>query len=195
MSAPLLEAKSTNAGRRDRRLIRAALRGDRGAIERLVARLVCVPRFLGARNRRLATPLSEDELADVVQDVLVVAWRKLGTFRGDSALETWLYGVSAIQHRTAVRRCETRATVAVPADLAAREVVAPESARGVLQEALEKLSGPQAVCVRLRGLDEVPFAEIARRLSIPTSTAKTHYYRGLRRLRVLVGPHWRRVQA
>ncbi len=39
---------------------------------------------------------------DVVQDGLVVAWTRIGDFRHDSALRTWLFGITAhkvIDHR------------------------------------------------------------------------------------------------
>lgn len=37
---------------------------------------------------------SRDEAEEVTQDVFVVAWRKLSTFRGDGSLDAWLYRIT-----------------------------------------------------------------------------------------------------
>ena len=47
----------------------------------------------------------------------------------------------------------------------------------------------QARVIRLRHFDSLPFEEIARRLAVPISTAKTHYRRGLDKLRLYLAPH------
>jgi RNA polymerase sigma-70 factor (ECF subfamily) len=67
-------------------LARAASAGDERAFERLYSRhsarvfALCL-RMSGSRSR--ATELT--------QDVFVQVWRQLGTWRGESALATWIY--------------------------------------------------------------------------------------------------------
>ncbi len=65
--------------------IARAVAGDAAAFERLYR--THVPRIL-ALARRMAGADSADELT---QDVFVRAWYKLGGFRGESALGTWLH--------------------------------------------------------------------------------------------------------
>lgn len=55
--------------------------------------------------------VADDAVEDAVQDVFVIAYRKLESFEGRSALSTWLYGI-ALQvarnyRRSARRRPET----------------------------------------------------------------------------------------
>ena len=88
-------------GRTDPDAVDAALAasGDAHAFERLyrghLARIASLARRM----------LGDDDTDDVIQDVFVRAWQKLGTFRGDAAFGTWL-------HRLAVNvilgRRETR---------------------------------------------------------------------------------------
>ena len=37
---------------------------------------------------------SRDDAEDVTQDVFVIAWRKLSTFRGDGSIDSWLYSIT-----------------------------------------------------------------------------------------------------
>ena len=62
-----------------------AVAGDTAAFERLYR--THVPRIL-ALSRRMAGADAADELT---QDVFVRAWQKLGSFRGESSLATWLH--------------------------------------------------------------------------------------------------------
>lgn len=62
-----------------------AVAGDTAAFERLYR--THVPRIL-ALARRMAGAADADELT---QDVFVRAWQKLGSFRGESSLATWLH--------------------------------------------------------------------------------------------------------
>jgi RNA polymerase sigma-70 factor (ECF subfamily) len=53
---------------------------------------------------------------DLVQDVLVKAWRGVGTFRGDSAFRTWLYRIATNTCIDALRRRPRRI---LPSDMSA----------------------------------------------------------------------------
>ena len=74
-------------GRTDPDAVDAALAasGDAHAFERLyrghLARIASLARRM----------LGDDDADDVIQDVFVRAWQKLGTFRGEAAFGTWLH--------------------------------------------------------------------------------------------------------
>lgn len=72
----------------DRVLVDAAVAGDRTAFETLVLRH-------GPVLHRYARRMLRDEGAvhEVVQDTFVSAWRQLSSFRGDSAVRTWLFAI------------------------------------------------------------------------------------------------------
>ena len=50
----------------------------------------------------------QDELEDLVQEVFVVAFRRLGSFRGDARLSTWLYRISVNVALGEIRRRRRR---------------------------------------------------------------------------------------
>src|SRR5512146_1330599 len=74
-------------------LIAAVLRGDSASFEPLIEKYS--PRVF-ATARRYAR--RESEVADIVQEVWLKAFQKLGSFRGDAPFEHWLM-------RLAVRTC------------------------------------------------------------------------------------------
>jgi RNA polymerase sigma-70 factor (ECF subfamily) len=74
-------------------LIGAVLKGDPARFEPLVQKYS--PRLF-AMARRYAR--REDEIEDVVQEIWLKAYQRLGTFRGDAPFEHWLM-------RLAVRTC------------------------------------------------------------------------------------------
>lgn len=74
---------------------------------------------------------------------------------------------------------------ALPPDkiLASRE----ELAR--IEASIEQLHDPERSCLRLRLLDDLTFAEVARQLGIPEGTAKSSYSRGIKKLRARLTDH------
>src|SRR6266540_6008414 len=77
----------------DAELIAAVLNGDAASFEPLVKKYQ--PRVF-ATARRYAR--RESEVEDIVQEVFLKAFQKLGSFRGDAPFEHWLM-------RLAVRTC------------------------------------------------------------------------------------------
>ncbi len=57
---------------------------------------------------------SRDEAEEVTQDVFVVAWRKLSTFRGDGTLDAWLYRITRRLAIRARRRRGRRLLAVIP---------------------------------------------------------------------------------
>ncbi len=180
----------------DHRLVREVLQGSDAAVETLIARLRCVPLILSHRNFRMGSPLTRDELTDLTQDTLTLVWQKLEEFEGRSSLETWIYSFCSHQMLNAIRSKRRRPQTADDAALEQSVVQADEGIDGKLlyehvYAGLARLDGPQAEVIKLRHFSALTFEQIAAQLKFSTSTAKSHYYRGVERLRGLLGPHWR----
>jgi RNA polymerase sigma-70 factor (ECF subfamily) len=175
----------------DLALVRRVLRGDRGELALLAERLRCIPRALQLLDRRNGRLLGPEELADLVQDVLVLAWRKLGEYEGLSSLEGWAYGMCALEYRNALRRGrrlrqEARA-------IASRAGAPVEAARDPdpwafeeVHEGLRRIGREEAQVIRLKHFEGRTFEEIGRGLGLSPNTVKTRYYRGLQELRALL---------
>jgi RNA polymerase sigma-70 factor (ECF subfamily) len=162
-------------------LVARAARGDRAAFEAIYAReagrvyALCL-RLAGNRQRA----------EDYTQDVFVRCWERLRTFRGDSALSSWLHRLTVNvvfeDQRTARRR--ERRVVTAPDGLP--DVPAPAVEPGDrmdLEEAIAALPpGARRVFV-LHDIEGYGHAEIAELLGIAPGTSKAHLHRARRHLR------------
>ncbi|MEU1122578.1 RNA polymerase sigma factor SigM [Streptomyces sp. NPDC005899] len=133
-----------------------------------------------------------EEAADAVQDALVSAFRAAHTFRGQSAVTTWL-------HRITVNACLDRARKAAsrrtsPVDDAERldqlmepheSAEAPAERQDLHREllaALATLPAEQRAALVLVDMQAYPVAEAARLLDVPIGTVKSRCARGRARL-------------
>jgi len=170
---------------RDQELVRAVLSRDVGTFECLIERMSCLPRILDGLNTRQGRPLADHDLADVMQDTLVVTWRKLETFDGSASLETWVFGIARFEFMNAVRKRRRRHTSELPEpDLRA----APEEEsldrldHEILRQELAALDRMESEVIRSKHFDDLTFDEIGRRLGVSINTVKTRYYRGISHL-------------
>ncbi|MEU6944008.1 RNA polymerase sigma factor SigM [Streptomyces sp. NPDC046316] len=171
----------------DQELLARHVAGDPDAFGELVRR---------HRDRLWAVALrtlgDREEAADAVQDALVSAFRAAHTFRGQSAVTTWL-------HRITVNACLDRARKAAsrktsPMDDTARfeQLLEPaESAEAPAERedlhrelvtALATLPADQRAALVLVDMQGYPVAEAARILDVPTGTVKSRCSRGRSRL-------------
>lgn len=172
----------------DRELVRAALARDPRAVDELCERLRCVGRILVVLNVRAGRKLDDHDLADLVQDTLLLLWRKLETFGDESTLETWAYGVARYELLNALRR-KRRNVVPLSEVEAAGRPETDESSdvrqdADALLAAIDALGAVDARLLRLKHLEELTFDEIGARLGMSVNTAKTRYYRALARLQL-----------
>ncbi|MFJ4874281.1 RNA polymerase sigma factor SigM [Streptomyces sp. NPDC088745] len=171
----------------DQELLAQHVGGDPDAFGELVRR---------HRDRLWAVALrtlgDREEAADAVQDALVSAYRAAHTFRGQSAVTTWL-------HRITVNACLDRARKAAsrktsPVDDADRldqllepheSAEAPAERQDLHREllaALRTLPAEQRAALVLVDMQGYPVAEAARVLDVPTGTVKSRCARGRARL-------------
>ncbi|MBI4602550.1 MAG: RNA polymerase sigma factor [Planctomycetes bacterium] len=169
----------------DRELLELALRGDEAAFARLVERhqdkiFRLVRGILGDWHR------SED----VCQEVFTALYRRLGAFRHEARLSTWLYRVAvngALKARKRWRRSE-----AVSLD-AVFEVAGPPAAAGggdpafegeeVLERLLAPLPEKLRVAVVLREKGGLSYEEIARVLGCTRGAVEQRLHRAMVLLR------------
>lgn len=174
----------------DLRTVERALAKDAEAVEELIELLDCIPAILHARNLRHGGCFTEDELVDLTQTTLASVWRKLETYEGRGSLQSWVYGY-CIRHMSNAFRSKRREPRFTDADTLALEVhEAPRAADShdfePVYRCLAQLEPIQECVIRMKHLEQRTFEEIAAVLETPTGTVKTHYYRGLARLRELL---------
>jgi RNA polymerase sigma-70 factor, ECF subfamily len=175
-----------NTGDADKDLLVRVRRGEPASIEIFVGRMACVPLILAAQNARLGRPLGLNDLSDAAQEALTQIWQRLDSFEGRSTLETWVYRfctntlMNAVRkHRRARQGEELGAEQPDPTHIDAESRY---TRYDHLYRGLARLSNDERACVRLKHFEERTFDEIGVLLGISPNTAKTQYYRGLRRL-------------
>ena len=132
--------------------------------------------FVWRSARRLGVPLAAVD--DVVQDVFLVAHRKLAEFEGRSSHRTWLFGIARkvardYRPKTAQRMHQAREldTDALPTADSGPLVLAQqaESAR-LLQSMLDELEEDRRAAFILVDLEELSVPEAALALAVNVNT-------------------------
>src|SRR5580698_2197393 len=154
----------------DAELIAAVLKGDTASFEPLIQKYS--PRVF-ATARRYAR--RESEVEDIVQEVWLKSFQKLGSFRGDAPFEHWLM-------RLAVRTCyDFLRGHQRNREMAFSELTEPEvdwldrvgtdsteasdhadAARLLVQRLLEQLSPPARLMITLLEIEERSVKEISK---------------------------------
>src|SRR5687768_9522729 len=160
----------------DTELIGRILSGDMRALETLM-RLHNRMLFRTAR----AILRDDAEAEDAVQDAYLQAHRKLGTFRGESKLSTWLVRIAA--NEALMRRRRNPRLAEPPEHEAVSDAPGPQDdaeraeMRRLLETHIDALpDGYRAVFV-LRAVEEFSVEETAAVLAIPPATVRSRYFR------------------
>jgi len=175
------------AGASDQELLARHVEGDPDAFGELVRR---------HRDRLWAVALrtlgDREEAADAVQDALVSAYRAAHTFRGQSAVTTWLHRITVNACLDRARKAASRRTSPVDDNERLEQLLEPhESAEAPaerndlhrqLLQALGTLPHDQRAALVLVDMQGYPVAEAARMLDVPTGTVKSRCARGRARL-------------
>jgi len=184
----------------DADLLAAHVAGDPDAFGLLFAR---------HRDRLWAVALrtmgNREDAADGLQDGLVAAYRRAGTFRGDAAVTTWLHRVVVNACLDRLRAAKVRRAEALPDDLDERgdrgslrsatdETADPADHAGRTEQrelvlaALRTLPDEQRAALVLVDMEGYPVAEAAQILDCAVGTVKSRCSRGRAKLAELLAP-------
>ncbi|MBV7698846.1 RNA polymerase sigma factor SigM [Streptomyces sp. TRM70350] len=171
----------------DQDLLARHVEGDPDAFGEIVRR---------HRDRLWAVALrtlgDREEAADAVQDALVSAYRAAHTFRGQSAVTTWLHRITVNACLDRARKAASRKTSPVDDTERLEQLLEPHESASApaerndlhrqLLEALGTLPPEQRAALVLVDMQGYPVAEAARVLDVPTGTVKSRCARGRARL-------------
>lgn len=175
----------------DQDLIRRTLDGEREAFGHLICKYQ--DRLYNSVVQILR---NEAEAEDVVQDAFVLAFTKLGSFKGNSAFFTWLYRIAYNVAITRLRR--RKPTVPIDGFDETGRLDFPGSGplpddRIQLEEqsvqlnlAMTRLSDEHRVILVLREMDELDYDAISEILDLPIGTVRSRLHRARMRLRELL---------
>ncbi|MBC2908030.1 RNA polymerase sigma factor SigM [Streptomyces cupreus] len=186
-----MDSGSSRADLSDADLLARHVAGDKDAFGELVRR---------HRDRLWAVALrtlgDREEAADAVQDALVSAYRAAHTFRGQSAVTTWLHRITVNACLDRARKAASRKTSPVDDPERLEQLLEPHESAAApaerndlhrqLLEALGTLPPDQRAALVLVDMQGYPVAEAARILDVPTGTVKSRCARGRARLQPLL---------
>ena len=168
-------------------LVAACLSGQSGAFDLVVERhqrtvyQLCY-RFVG----------NHEDASDLTQDVFLRAFRGLRTFKGQSALGTWLYriGVNVCLNRVALKTAptepiDTRQFVDERVESPGDRVLRDERAAQV-RAAITRLPPKQRAALILRMYHEMSHQEIAETLGSTVGAVKANVFHALQNLKKLL---------
>ncbi len=169
--------------RTDRALVRRLLAGDEGAFDEFFDRY-----FTGLYRFALAR-LGQDAAEEIAQATICKAITKLGTYRGEAALFTWLctfcrHEISAWIKRNGVAAARVDLAEEIPEVRAALESLGtgiedPHAALGVkelgrlVRVTLDHLPGKYGDALEWKYLEDMPVKEIADRLGVSPKAAES----------------------
>src|ERR1700730_7565402 len=142
------------------------------------------------------------EASDVVQEVFLKVFRKVGCFRGNSSLKTWIYRIAvneAYNHHRWFSRHQRQEIALDPEDGAPScaqhladpgrspfEQAADRETHMLVEAALEKLNPKFRTAVVLRDIEDLSYDDIAAVLDISLGTVKSRITRGREALRKIL---------
>lgn len=179
---PLAVDESGHPSASDAELLAAHLAGDPDAFGEIYRR---------HRDRLWAVAMrtcgDREMAADAVQEAFIAAFRRAGSFRGESAVTTWL-------HRIVVNACldrlrRTRPTAELPElDLTdGRDEHSDVVTRMAVHAALQQLPEGQRLALVLVDMHGVSVAEAAQILDCAEGTIKSRCARGRSALAAILG--------
>ncbi len=147
-----------------------------------------------------------DEALDLTQEVFLTCFRKIGSFKGDSALSTWLYRITVntaknrwkYQQSRGVNRTDSldapvtdgegeKSLAQYPSsDPSPSEVASGRQAMSRFEECLQKLPQEYREVLVLRYMEELSYEEIADILRISLGTVKSRIHRARAELREMM---------
>ena len=178
----------------DRELVAQVLAGHRDAFRQIMQR--CNQRLF-----RIARSIvgEDSEAEDVLQESYMHAYHKLGTFRGDAALLTWLTSIVLNEARGRLRKrhtmvgleqidqaSEDNRVIAFPSKFGSEDpavAAARAQIRHLLEQAIDQLPPAFRMVYVMREVEECSVEETAAQLELNPQTVKTRLFRARRQLR------------
>jgi RNA polymerase sigma-70 factor (ECF subfamily) len=129
----------------------------------------------------------KSDATELLQDVFIKAWRRLDTFRGDSAFVSWLHRLAVNTMLENVRSDQRRTARVLPMEDTSRLAGAARSSgiesRMDMESAIASLPKGARIAFVLHDVEGYQHQEIAEQLSVTIGTVKAQLHRARRLLR------------
>jgi len=187
-----LVAYESRSSVNDTQLITRVVAGDAAAERELYETYV-------DRIYRLAFRLAgEDELArDFTQATFIRAFEKIGSFRGDSSLSTWLHSIGVSVALNGLRKTKRQRSREAPMEegltIGSPSREAEPDLKERMARAIDSLADKYRTVFVMHDVEGYTHEEISGTLNIPIGTSKSHLFQARSKLRVALAdfaPEW-----
>lgn len=191
MSVALPRTDGTPPGRAEEMaLVERCRKGDLAAFEELYRQHA--GRLYSVACRMVGNP---SDAEDLLQEIFLAAHRKLDSFRGESALGTWLYRLATnlcLDHLRSKTARSGQLTSALDderelADAGSRALADQALTRMDLERALAQLPEGCRAAFVLHDIEGLEHREVAEALGIAEGTSKSQVHKARLRLRAFLG--------
>ncbi|MCU0462364.1 MAG: RNA polymerase sigma factor [Bacteroidales bacterium] len=142
--------------------------------------------------RRLV--IIHEDADDALQNTFINAWKKIGEFRNESALYTWLYTIATNESLTLINKRKRYAAVSID-DIGNYLANSAEGstwfdgdeAQIKLQNAILQLPEKQRIVFNLRYYDEMPYEEMSKVLKTSEGALKASYHHAVKKIEEILG--------
>jgi RNA polymerase sigma-70 factor (ECF subfamily) len=187
---PLASHAATASRAEEQALIERCRNGDLAAFETIYR--ANSGRLYGLACRMLGNPADAE---DLLQEIFLAAHRKLDSFRGDSALGTWLYRLATnlcLDHLRSRAARSSHVTAAIDdepalADAGSRRLADRTVDRMDIERALAQLPEGCRTAFVLHDVEGLEHREVAEMLGIAEGTSKSQVHKARLRLRAILG--------
>jgi len=161
----------------DHRLLRQVQEGDMVAFSQLVDRYR--GRLMNVIGRML---ISREEAEDIVQEAFLRVYQHRDSFDFKHCFSTWLYTIALNLARNELRKKKKYKFVDI-FEMQNKEVETavdakvPSNLGPAIKAAIDGLPEKYKIAFILRDIDEMPYEEVARVLSVPLGTVKSRVNR------------------
>ena len=159
-------------------LLRLVASGDRSALTRLY--LVYHARLFKFVFRLTRSYETADEL---VNDVMLVVWDKAASFRGDSKVSTWIFGIAYKQTMRRVTRKQLQLTPLTDVEDSGHDLGTTMEIEDWIKQGLHALPAAQQLTVILVFYLGLTYEETAKVTDCPVNTVKTRMFHARRKLK------------
>jgi len=151
------------------------------------------------RIYRLAFRLAgDDEQArDFTQATFIRAFEKIGSFRGESSLSTWLHSIGVSVALNGLRKTKRLRSREAPMEegltVGSTRVEADPDLKERMARAIDSLSDKYRAVFVMHDVEGYTHEEISGTLNIPIGTSKSHLFQARSKLRVALAdfaPEW-----
>ncbi len=140
----------------------------------------------------------DDELArDFTQATFIRAFEKIGSFRGDSSLSTWLHSIGVSVALNGLRKTKRLKNREAPMEegmmVGTTRIEAEPDLKERLARAIDSLSEKYRTVFVMHDVEGYTHEEISGALNIPVGTSKSHLFQARSKLRVALAdfaPEW-----